>query len=94
MHPAAAGAIAATVWGLQEPLDRRPEVRLQLETVLAQEEGLRDISAYQAILTAVANGGKNGRLSRSEVAAALGFGGVAGFDAGAAPPDAAGTARR
>lgn len=23
MHPAAAGAIAATVWGLQEPLDRR-----------------------------------------------------------------------
>lgn len=47
------------------------EVRLQLETVLAQEEGLRDISAYQAILTVVANGGKNGRLSRSEIAAAL-----------------------
>ncbi len=47
------------------------EVRLQLETVLAQEEGLRDVAAYQAILTAVANGGKNGRLSRREIAAAL-----------------------
>ena len=47
------------------------EVRLQLETVLAQEEGLRDVAAYQGILTAVANGGKNGRLSRSEIASTL-----------------------
>lgn len=47
------------------------EVRLQLETVLAQEEGLRDVTAYQGILTVVANAGKNGRPSRSDIASAL-----------------------
>ncbi|HEV2149993.1 MAG TPA: ATP-binding protein [Longimicrobiaceae bacterium] len=44
------------------------EVRLQLETVLAQEEGLREYATYQGILQAV--GIK--RRQRGEIAAALG----------------------
>lgn len=47
------------------------EVRTQLETALAQEEGLRDVAAYQGILAAVASRGKNGRPSRSDIASAL-----------------------
>lgn len=46
----------------------RGEVRLQLESVLAQEEGLRDLVSYQGILGAV--GMK--RRQRGEIAAALG----------------------
>lgn len=58
---------------IEHILSPNGEVRLQLETVLDQEEGLRDVAAYQAILTAVANGGKNGRLSRGEIASTLGI---------------------
>lgn len=43
------------------------EVRLQVETALAQEEGLQNITAYQAILTAVGTG----RRTIGEVAAEL-----------------------
>jgi uncharacterized protein len=49
-------------------LEPRGEVRLQLETVLAQEEGLREFATYQGILQAV--GTK--RRHRGEIAAALG----------------------
>lgn len=49
-------------------LSPRGEVRLQLESVLTQEEGLRDVLAYRGILGAV--GLK--RRTRGEVAAALG----------------------
>jgi uncharacterized protein len=49
-------------------LSPRGEVRLQLETVLTQEEGLRDVVAYQGILGAV--GLK--RRTRGEIAAATG----------------------
>lgn len=49
-------------------LSTRGEVRLQLESVLAQEEGLRDVIAYRGILGSV--GMK--RRARGEIAAALG----------------------
>jgi AAA+ ATPase superfamily predicted ATPase len=43
------------------------EVRLQVETALAQEEGLRDLARYQGILAAVGIG----RKTSGEIAAAL-----------------------
>jgi hypothetical protein len=50
-------------------LDPHGEVRLQLETVLRQEEGLRDYTKYQGILEAV--GTKRREIGR--IAAALGL---------------------
>ena len=45
-------------------LDPGGEVRLLIETALEQEEGLRDVSKYRAILQAVASG----QTKRSEIA--------------------------
>lgn len=44
------------------------EVRLQLETVLEQEEGLRDVTKYRGVLGAIGTG----RRAIGEIAAALG----------------------
>ena len=51
-------------------LDPKGEVRLLVETALEQEEGLRDVSKYRAILRAVAGG----RTTRNEVAQGAGLG--------------------
>ena len=51
-------------------LDPKGEVRLLVETALEQEEGLRDVSKYRAILRAVASG----RTTRNEVAQWAGLG--------------------
>ena len=51
-------------------LDPKGEVRLLVETALEQEEGLRDVSKYRAILRAVASG----RTTRNEVAQGAGLG--------------------
>ena len=50
-------------------LDPKGEVRLLVETALEQEEGLRDVSKYRAILQAVASG----RTTRNEVAQGAGL---------------------
>ena len=50
-------------------LDPKGEVRLLVETALEQEEGLRDVSKYRAILRAVASG----RTTRNEVAQGAGL---------------------
>lgn len=51
-------------------LDPKGEVRQLVETALEQEEGLRDVSKYRAILRAVASG----RTTRNEVAHGAGLG--------------------
>jgi AAA+ ATPase superfamily predicted ATPase len=50
-------------------LDPRGEVRLLVETALEQEEGLRDVSKYRAILQAVASG----CTERNEIAGRTGL---------------------
>ena len=51
-------------------LDPKGEVRLLIETALEQEDGLRDVSKYRALLRAVASG----RTTRNEIAQAAGLG--------------------
>lgn len=51
-------------------LDPKGEVRLLVETALDQEEGLRDVSKYRAILRAVASG----QTTRNEIAQGAGLG--------------------